>query len=253
MNRVGQTIVFCGLSAFAAIAQDARAIIEESQQRGRVNSQRYEGSIEVIASNGKVSKKSWQTRRLGSYGDSKMVLRFTAPAEVKGVALLVINHPDRSSDQWMWTPAVGRDRRIALQDRSTRFFGTDFSFEDLEERDVNQYDFRLTGEEAVNGALCWRIEARPRQTKTSQYTLSRLWIRKDNYVPAQYENLVKDQVVRRLHETDIRNVQGVWTPCTLEMSDLRRNSRTILRTEKLEYNSPMSAEEFTLPALRREQ
>src|SRR5439155_12644731 len=111
MNRVGQTIVFCGLSAFAAIAQDARAIIEESQQRGRVNSQRYEGSIEVIASNGKVSKKSWQTRRLGSYGDSKMVLRFTAPAEVKGVALLVINHPDRSSDQWMWTPAVGRDRR----------------------------------------------------------------------------------------------------------------------------------------------
>ena len=31
----------------------------------------------------------------------------------------------------------GRDQRIALQDRSTRFFGTDFSFEDLEERDVN--------------------------------------------------------------------------------------------------------------------
>ena len=42
-----------------------------------------------------------------------------------GVALLVINHPDRSSDQWMWTPALQRNRRIALQDRSTRFFGTD--------------------------------------------------------------------------------------------------------------------------------
>ena len=86
--------------------------------------------------------------RLGSYGNSKAVIRFTAPAEVKGVALLVVNHPDRSSDQWMWTPAIGRDRRIALQDRSTRFFGTDFSFEDLEERDVDQYDYTLTGEEA---------------------------------------------------------------------------------------------------------
>jgi len=253
MNRVGQTIVVCGLSILAAFAQDARSIIEESQRRGRTNSQRYEGVIEVIAPSGKVSKKSWQTHRLGSYGDSKMVLRFTAPAEVKGVGLLVMNHPDRASDQWMWTPAVGRDRRIALQDRSTRFFGTDFSFEDLEERDVNQFDFKLTGEEAVDGVPCWRIEARPRQTKSSQYTLSRIWIRKDNYVAAQYDNLLKDQVVRRLHQTDIRQVQGVWTACRLEMTDLRRNSRTILRTDKLEYNTPMNADDFTLPALRREQ
>ena len=77
----------------------------------------------------------------GRTATASAILRFTAPAEVKGVALLVVNHPDRASDQWMWTPAIERDRRIALQDRSTRFFGTDFSFEDLEERDVNQYDY----------------------------------------------------------------------------------------------------------------
>ena len=111
----------------------------------------------------------------------------------------------------MWTPAIGRDRRIALQDRSTRFFGTDFSFEDLEERDAGQYDYKLTGEEAIAGAPCWRIEARPAQTKTSQYTLSRIWIRKDNYVPAQYENFIKDQPVRRLEQKDIQNIQGIWT------------------------------------------
>src|SRR5215467_11227282 len=178
MNRVGPAIVLFGVSV-ASFAQDARSIVEESQRRGRTNTQRYEGVIEVMAPNGKISKKSWQTRRLGSYGDSKMVLRFVAPAEVKGVALLVINHPDRASDQWMWTPAIGRDRRIALQDRSTRFFGTDFSFEDLEERDVNQFEFKLTGEEAIDGTACWRIEARPRQGKSSQYTLTRMWIRKE--------------------------------------------------------------------------
>jgi hypothetical protein len=249
MNKLAAVL----LAVFVAQAQEARSIIEESQRRGRSNSQQYEGVIEVIAPNGKVTKKSWQTHRLGSYGDSKMVLRFTAPADVKGVALLVINHAERASDQWMWTPAVGRDRRIALQDRSTRFFGTDFSFEDMEERDVNQFDFKLTGEEAIDGAPCWRIEARPRQAKSSQYTLSRIWIRKDNYVAGQYENLIKEQVVRRLHQTDIRQVQGVWSACTLEMTDLRRKSRTILRTEKLEYNAPMNPEDFTLPALRREQ
>ena len=142
------TLALVGL----ANAQDARQIVEESQRRGRSSSQQYDGVLEVIAANNKVSKKSWQFVRLGSFGNSKAVIRFTAPAEVKGVALLVVNHPDRLSDQWMWTPAIGRDRHIAPQDRSTRFFGTDFSFEDLEERDVNQFDFRMLGEEAIDGA-----------------------------------------------------------------------------------------------------
>jgi hypothetical protein len=246
-----------GLLAFVlivpAFAQDARQVIAESQKRGRANSQHYEGVLEVIAANGKAASKSWQSFRLGSYGNSKAIIRFTAPAEVKGVALLVLNHPDRSSDQWMWTPAIGRDRRIALQDRSTRFFGTDFSFEDLEERDVDQYDYRMVGEETLDAVQCWKIEATPRQGKTSQYTRSQIWIRKDNYVPAQYQNFVKDQLVRLLRETDVRNIQGIWTACRLDMTDLKRNSRTTLKLEKLEYNIPMKDEDFTVLALRRDQ
>ncbi|MEO8369916.1 MAG: outer membrane lipoprotein-sorting protein [Candidatus Solibacter sp.] len=250
MNR---TVLILTAIAAPLVAQDARQIVEESQRRGRANSQRYEGVLEVTGADSKVTRKSWQSWRLGSYGNSKAVIRFTAPAEVKGVALLVVNHSDRSSDQWMWTPAISRDRRIALQDRSTRFFGTDFSFEDMEERDAEQYDYKLTGEEAIAGAACWKIEARPRQTKTSQYSLSRIWIRKDNYVPAQYENFIKDQPVRRLEQKDIQNIQGIWTARTLEMTDLRRKSRTVLRLEKLEYNVPLKDEEFTVQALRRDQ
>jgi len=253
-NHLARAILTAVLSATAQLsAQDARQIVEESQHRAQANSQRYAGVLEVIAANSKISKKSWESVRIGSFGASKAVLRFTAPAEVKGVALLVVNHTDRSSDQWMWTPAIGRDRRIALQDRSTRFFGTDFSFEDLEERDAGQFDFRLTGEESIDGAPCWRIEAHPRQGKVSQYTLTRMWIRKDNYVPVEYENLIKDEVVRRLHQSDIQNVQGIWTPRLLEMTDLRRNSRTVLRMENLEYNVPMKDDDFTVQALRREQ
>jgi hypothetical protein len=50
----------------------------------------------------------------------------------------------------------------------------------------------------------------------------------------------------------IENVQGVWTARVLEMSDIRRKSKTLLRLEKLEYNVPMKEEDFTLQALRRE-
>jgi outer membrane lipoprotein-sorting protein len=256
VSRVGQV----GLLALAVAllsfdlhaADNARQIVAEAQKRTDVRSQRYEGLLQVFDATGKISDKRWTMERLGAHGQSKSVLRFTLPAEVKGVALLVVNHPDRASDQWMWTPAIERDRRIALQDRSTRFFGTDFSFEDLEERDVDQYDYTLAGDDTVDGAACWKIASTPRQAKSSQYTRSMVWVRTDNYAVARIENYVKDQIVRRLNYSNIQNVQGIWTAKQLEMSDLRRGSRTRLTLDKLEYNVALKDEDFTLQAIRRQ-
>ena len=254
MNKIVLTIVliFLATDVVPVRGQDARSIVEESQRRTNSKSQRYEGTLQVIDAKSKITEKRWGFDRIGSHGNSKSVLRFTAPAEVKGVALLIVNHPDRSSDQWMWTPAIARERRIALQDRSTRFFGTDFSFEDLEERDIDQFEYKLLGEETAGGAACWKIESRPKQTKVSQYSHSYLWIRKDNYVFAQIENYKQNDLIRRAVYSDIHNDQGYWTAHTIEMQDVKRNSRTILKLEKLQYNVPMKDEDFTLQALRRE-
>src|SRR6266566_8073097 len=144
MNRVLASIL---VAAPLVRAQDPRQIMEEVQRRQRSESQHYEGTLEVIGGGNRIATKRWTFDRLGDFGNSKGTLRFTVPAEVKGVGLLIVNHPDRTSDQWMWRPNIGRDQRIALQDRSTRFFGTDFSFEDLEERDVDQFEYKLLGEE----------------------------------------------------------------------------------------------------------
>ena len=242
---------FLVLVAIVAQAQDARQIVAESQKRGLSKSQQYEGTLEVIGSGNKISLKRWMFERIGSYGSSKAILRFTAPAEVKGVALLIVNHQDRASDQWMWTPALERDRRIALQDRSTRFFGTDFSFEDLEERDVNQFDYKLEGEETFDGQPCWKIESKPKESKSSQYTSSLMMIRKDNYVVIQIENFAKDKLVRRIHYSDVQQQDGIWVGRTMEVLDANRGSRTVLKLEKLQYNVPMKEESLTLEALRR--
>jgi outer membrane lipoprotein-sorting protein len=258
LTRFTRALVFpgvllsCLLSGASSLlaADDARQIVEEAQRRTQAKSERYEGLLRVVDAKGKVADKRWTFERLGSHGASKAVLRFLEPAEVKGVTLLILNHPERASDQWMWTPALQRERRIALQDRSTRFFATDFSFEDLEERDVNQYEYRLLGEQAIDGVACWRIESTPSQKKTSQYTRSEVWIRKDNYAFAQVESFIKADVVRRLKYSDLVQVQGIWTAKRLEMSDLRRNSRTVLTLEKLEYNVPLNDDSFTVQALR---
>ena len=189
--------------------------------------------------------KRWIFTRLGDFGNSKAILRFTAPAEVKGVALLIVNHPDTASDQWMWRPNIGRDQRISVQDRSTRFFGTDFSFEDLEERDVDQYDYTLTGEAGGQ----WRIEAKPR--KPSEYINSYFYIDKTRYTYNRIEAYSKKGPAKTIDYSDYKLVQGIWTPSAALVLDVFAKSKTVLTYDKVDYNLPMKDDDFTVEALRR--
>jgi hypothetical protein len=250
MNKAALVLSVC-MWPLTVAAQDARHIVGEVHKRSTATSQRYEGLLQVIDSKGQTSDKRWTYERLGSHGNSKTIIRFTGPPDVKGVALLILNHSDRASDQWMWTPAINRDRRIAVQNRRTRFFGTDFSFEDLEERDVEHYDYSLKGEETLDGDLCWRIESVPHAGRRSQYSRSTLWVRKSNNTYARIDNYAGDMLTRRIHYKDMQNVQGIWTARTLEMQDFTRNSRTVLKMESLDYNAPLRDDRFTLEALRR--
>jgi len=250
MNRIALVLL---TATCTLLGQDAKAIVTEVQQRARVDSEQYEGLLQVTDSAGKVSEKSWTYERVGSHGNSRSLIRFKSPANVKGVALLIINHPDRASEQWMWTPNLHRERRIALQDRITRFFGTDFSFEDLDERDLENFDYSYKGEEVIDGEVCWKIESKPKPVRRSQYTSSVLWIRKSNYTYAQIENYSGGKLVRQLKYNDMVKVQGIWTARLLVMQDFRRKSHTTLKLDSTRYNSAIPEERFTLQALRRQQ
>ncbi len=250
MNRV--VIVFL-LSAGAAFAQNGHDIMLEVQKRHHSMSMRYEGTIQSCTTpkgcpldSKYLITKRWVYERIGDFGNSKAIVRFTGPAEVKGVALLIVNHPDSASDEWLWRPAVGRDQRIAIQDRSTKFFGTDFTFEDLEERDADQYDFTITGE--VNGQ--WRIDAKPK--KASEYTHSYFWIDKTNYSFQRIEAYNKKGLAKTIDYSDFEMVKNIWTAKTVLVLDVARKTRTGLRYDKVDYNVPLKADDFTPDKLRLE-
>lgn len=247
------SVLFGVLSVVGGIfgeQQSAQQIIEESQRRTEVKSLHYQGQIQITNARGKMSTRRWEVQRIGSHGSGKTLIRFTDPPEVKGVTLLIVNYPDRASDQWMWIPTVGRERRVMPQDRSARFFDTDFSFDDLEEREVGQYEHDLSGTVDLDGISCWIIRAVPKQIRISQYSSVRIYIRRNDYAVVQVENYVEREVVRRLTYQDIREIQGIPTPRFIEVSDLRRGSRTALRLENIQYNVPMRDDDFTVSAIR---
>jgi outer membrane lipoprotein-sorting protein len=238
-----------------AAADDARKLLIDSEARHRTRTQQYAGQLTVTAKDGRARKKSWRSWREGYAGDAKLLIRFTAPPEVKGVSFLSLGKPGLTPDQWLYLPSMKRERRIATQDRDTSFVGTDFNYEDMEEFDQSKYDVSSKGEETVDGQPCWRIEARPTEKSgKSLYERKLLWLRKDILYMVRQEIFRKGEkeAAKRLVLGSVEQVDGHWVARKLEMSDLKKGSRTTIVLEELSFDKPHPAGRFTLQNLNRE-
>jgi len=243
----------CAVAARAAPSESAVGIMQEVQKRGLVQSQSYDGTIEVVGSNGKVLKRSWQLWREGNHGDSKLLLRFDSPPEMRGVAVLILKAPTATPEQWLYTPSIQRERRLAAQDRSQRFMGTDLSHEDIEQRPVEDYDYDLMGEESFAGQPVYKIKAVCKDRKSTQYSQQILYVRKDILATTFTELYVDGKLRKTLLRGDWKQIQGIWTPLLLEMKDVTRGSTTRIRASNVKYNVTFDPEWFSVGNLRKIQ
>ena len=238
------------LLAILLQAADAGAILEQVDRRNYFTSQEHAATVEFIQRNGTVLVKRWRLRSSGAKGARKVLIRFTYPPEVRGLALLILNQPRGPAVQWMWVPSLGRDRRIASQDRSTPVLGTDLTFEDLEERSASDFHARMDGESILDGVSCHRIVTVPKNPTASSYSSSVLWIDKARFVILRVENRRQEKTVRALRFSDFKDVQGVLTPHALEAVNHEAGTRTVLKLTDVKYDIPYRDSDFSREALR---
>jgi hypothetical protein len=240
-------LICCGLPV---AAQNPREIMDEVRRRAASKTFRYEGRITAQKAGGSKDEKVWRCERTGAPGQSKMLLRFVEPAEIRGVALLVWNHLARPSEIWLYTPALGRHRRIAQQDRSSRFAGTDFSFEDFEESDPASWEYSELLEAQEGGEACWRISARRAGPSRSQYNRQLIWVSKANMVVLRADKWRADQLARRLSMRSFEMRQQILTPMRTQVVDLLQNTTTTLELTEARYDERLPDSRFTLEALK---
>jgi outer membrane lipoprotein-sorting protein len=236
-------------------ADEARDLLVQSEARHRTKSQEYEGDLVVTSKDGKERKKSWKSYRLGYAGDSKMLIRFTVPPEVKGVGYLSLPRGGKNPDQWLYLPSMKRERRIAAQDRSASFVGTDFNYEDMEELDHEKYDVKLLADETVAGQECRVVEARPRsEAGKSLYEKKLLFLRKDIFFLVRMDLFLPGgrEPGKRLLLEDVALVDGHHVARRMTMKDLTKGSTTVIRLEKLAFDRPQPEGRHTLQNLVRE-
>lgn len=237
--------------AGAAPPDRATEIMREVEKRALTDSQSYQGAIEVVSPKGKVSQRTWHLWREGGRDRTKTLIRFEAPADVRGVSLLVLQVPGAPPAQWLYTPYNQRVRRLASQEKSQRFMGTDLSHEDIEEHPVEEYNYEIVGEQDLAGHPVYKIKATPTKPDNARYSAMNLYVRKDILATTFIEFYVAGKLRKTMLRGEWQQIQGAWTPLLVEVKDVTRSSMTRIRASNVQYHIRLDPQWFTLDNLRK--
>lgn len=188
------------------------------------------------------------------YGkDSKAIMFFESPSDVKGTGFLQFEYDDsaKDDDRWLYLPALKRVRRISGSSKNEYFMGSDFTYDDLGGRSVDEDEHTLLREEEVDGQKCWVVES---VSKDSGYMYSKVvrWIRQDALMDIKIEFYDRQAALMKvLTVSDLRLKDGFWTAFSMEMDNLQEEHKTLLKFNDVTYNADLSDSIFRVSTLER--
>ncbi len=192
--------------------------------------------------------------------DSESIMFFLSPADVKNTGFLSYDYDDdnKDDDQWLYLPALKKVKRIASSDKSSSFMGTDFTYADMNERNINHYEYKLLKEDMVNNDKVWVIEATPiteKEKEETGYTKSVLFVRQDNFVVIRGLNFVEQgNKLKYMDTKKLELIDGVWVATEFTMTtkkDKETLHQTLLKLTNIKFNQPQPADTFSTRRLEK--
>ncbi len=192
--------------------------------------------------------------------DSYSLLFFRSPTDVRNTGFLTYDYDasGRDDDQWLYLPALKKTKRIANDDKSGSFMGSDFNYSDMTDPDLDDYDFTLMKETQVRGHKVWQIKAVPRSDEVIRetgYKQAVLFVRQDNHVVVRAVRwLEKRGYLRYLDVKRLEQIDGIWTPLETTMTTKQGKKvdhKTVIRYSDVRYGADLDQQMFTVRRLEK--
>lgn len=185
-------------------------------------------------------------------GDQKYFIYFYQPSDVRDMTFMVWKYPKKDDDRWLFIPALNMVRRIAASDRRSNFVGSDFTYEDISGRDIEDDTHSIVKEEKVGDRDCYLIKSVPMDEKGTDYAYKLSWIDKERWLPLKEEYQSKKGEIQKVFTADeVKEVSGFWTVTKRTMKNMESGHRTEVTFEKVEYNLGMEDDLFTERFLKK--
>lgn len=251
-------VVLISIAAFIAVADHlyAQAAVEEIVNKAN-NAAYYAGSdgkalvaMTITDSQGRIRKRELTILRkdVKDGGDQKFYVYFQKPEDVRGMTYMVWKHVDKDDDRWLYLPALDLVRRIAASDKRSSFAGSDFVYEDVSGRSINEDTHNIV--EETN--KFYKLRNMPKDKGSVEFSYYDIWIAKDTFLPykAEYYNR-QSKLYRTVEATQIKNIAGHPTVTKSKATNLDSGSSTLIEFSNVEYDIGLSDNIFSERYLRQ--
>ncbi|OGW80293.1 MAG: hypothetical protein A3G33_03630 [Omnitrophica bacterium RIFCSPLOWO2_12_FULL_44_17] len=211
-------------------------------------------SMRIVNRQGQVRQRRLTMLRLNqtSGGDQSYYIYFHEPADVKGMSFLVLKHPGRNDDRWLYFPAIDLVKRIATSDKRTSFAGSDFTYEDVSGRALDDDGHELIGEENLGTQPCLVVKSVPKRQGEAEFSYRKFWIDKTTHLSLKVEHYDFKGKIYKVYETqEIQTIQGTPTITKAVMKDLENERYTEITMKNVSYNVGITSDIFQERLLRR--
>ena len=195
---------------------------------------------------------------------TQILLVVSEPAKTAGTALLIIDRQEDKPEFYVRLPEMKKVKQVRSRRLRGPVLGTDFSYEDLKRlrEPLDQTRLELIGTDEIEGRSTWILETIPGKGDRSEYSRVLTYVDHVSCLPIRIDLFEAgvdgaDRLRKRLvaPADEIRTVKRegdaeALLPHEFVMHDLRRETQTVVRVERIEVNPDLPAEQFTRAALQ---
>ena len=168
-------------------------------------------------------------------GDQKYFVYFQRPADVRSMTYLVLKHtdPKKDDDRWLYLPALSLVKRIAAGDKRTSFVGSDFLYEDVSGRSLDEDTHELI----KTTDKYFVVKNVPKQPDTVEFSYYNVSIDRKNFVPMKMEFFDKEgKPYRTIESVEVETIQDFPTVVKSVVTNLQTGSKTEMEFTNVKYN-----------------
>jgi len=188
-------------------------------------------------------------------GLNHMLMRFIAPADVKGTGFLTLETMEDEEERYLYLPALRRVKKIASSGSGGNFMASDFTYYDIGMPELEDFHYKLLSEEEKKGLLSYKIECTPATEKIlddTGYGKIIRWVEKERFNTIYSEYYDKDLIKwKELDVVESQRIKGVEFATDMIMIDLQSGHSSEMKFLNLKVDTGIPSNFFSVRYLRR--
>lgn len=208
-----------------------------------------------------VTKRYWKAYGGKEGFESKTLFVTEVPPDQRGVGFLIGDYvkAGQPDDLRLYLPSLKQVRRMTTREQDDAFMGSDLTFADLGQRELDEDTHTLLRTEKCHAAdgkqqssvtlECYVVESVPKD-KESLYGKKLTWVPTGDFTPVKIDYYDRKGELLKTQAIEWQHPDNVWAWKKAEVKNVQTAHRTLFEISDLRNNVGLSDDDFTERALK---